>query len=115
MMNPELTTQQHPSSPTSAYKLQEIAMSSPQKCILHLYDVAIQSCALKQDDRARQALTMLIDGLNFDEGGDVASRLFMLYDYCLRMVHKSEYDVPVKVLQGLRETWQKALAKEIAA
>ena len=115
MMNPEITTQQHSSTPTSAYKVQEIAMSSPQKCILHLYDAAIQSCALQQDDRARQALAILIDGLNFDEGGDVASRLFMLYDYCLRMIHRSEYEVPKKVLQGLRETWHKALANEIAA
>ena len=115
MMNPETSTQQRPSSPTNAYKVQEIAMSSPEKCILHLYDVAIQSCALEQDERARQALTMLIDGLNFDDGGDVATKLFMLYDYCLRLVHKKKFDVPRKVLQGLRETWQKALTNEIAA
>lgn len=115
MMNPDTTTQQRTSNPTSAYKVQEIATASPEKCILHLYDVAIQSCAQKKDEKARQALTMLIDGLNFDNGGDLASGLFMLYDYCLRMVHRKKYDIPQKVLQGLRESWQKALANGIAA
>lgn len=90
-------------------------MSTPEKCILHLYDAAIQSCAMAQEERAGRALAMLIDGLDFQAGGDIATGLFELYEYCIRLVHRRQFEGPAKILKGLREAWQKALAAQRAA
>ena len=99
----------------AAYKEQEIGTASPGKCVLYLYDAAIQGCAQNQQDRARRALTTLMDSLNFESGGEIANQLFGLYDYCLRMVHQSRFDSSLKILQGLRETWQSVIAQDVAA
>jgi len=95
-------------------KEQDIAMSSSERCVLQLYDVAIQSCAAGHQDKASKALATLIDELNFDEGGEIATGLFRLYDYCLRMVHKQRFDISQSILKGLRDTWQTGLSDQTA-
>jgi flagellar secretion chaperone FliS len=100
----------------SSYKQQEILMASPEKCILYLYDHAIQSCANQQAEQARKSLTALIDALDFKAGGELAVKLFSLYEYCLRLVHQNKFDDPVTILRGLREAWQQAMtARHMAA
>jgi len=115
MMAPETLIRNYSNSCVNTYKEQEIMMSSPEKCILHLYDAAIQGCAMSQEDRAGKALAMLIDGLDYQAGGDIAKRLFELYEYCLRLIHRHEFESPIRILKGIREAWQKALTAELAA
>ena len=114
-MMPELSTGKYSTQSVNAYKEHEVNMSSPEKCVLHLYDAAIQSCALGQEDRAGRALAMLIDGLDFKVGGDVATQLMGLYDYCLRLIHRQQFEHPAKILRSLREVWQEAVSEQIAA
>ena len=114
-MMPEVTTKRIANSCVNTYKEQEITMSSSEKCILHLYDAAIQSCSMAQEERAGRALAMLIDGLDFQAGGEIARGLFELYEYCLKLVHRQQFENPTKILKGLREAWQKALAAQMAA
>jgi flagellar secretion chaperone FliS len=100
----------------NSYKEQEIMMASPEKCILHLYNIAIQGCANQQNEQARKAVVTLMDALNFKTGGELAGRLFGLYEYCLRMIHQKKYEEPITVLSGLREAWQQAItAQHMAA
>jgi len=113
-MNPELSADVSPQNLASRYKKQEIGMSSPEKCVLHLYDAAIKGCALKQSEQAGNVLAMLIDTLNFSAGGDVANALFSLYEYCLRMVHQQQFENPQKILKDLRETWHRAITEQQA-
>jgi len=96
----------------TAYTAQEIQGASPEKCVLFLYDAAIQGCAQNQQDRTRRALTTLMDALDFETGGDLAQGLFRLYEYCLKMVHRSQYDGPMQILKGLRETWHMAMDQQ---
>ena len=112
---PETATKTYSTNCVSAYKEQEITMSTTEKCILHLYDAAIQGCVMNQEERVGKALAMLIDGLNFHSGGEIATRLFGLYEYCLRLVHRQEFESPATILKGLREVWQKALSTQVAA
>ena len=114
-MTPELSTGQYSNHHVNIYKEHEINMSSPEKCVLHLYDAAIQSCVMGQEERAGRALAMLIDGLDFKMGGEVANQLMGLYDYCLRLVHRQQFDHPTKILRSLREAWQSALTEKFAA
>ena len=96
----------------AAYKTQEIQGASPEKCVLFLYDAAIQGCARNQQEKTRRALTTLMDALDFETGGELAVGLFRLYEYCLKMVHRSQYDSPMQILKGLRETWHHVMRNQ---
>ena len=102
-------------SSVNTYKEQEIGTASPEKCVLHLYDAAIQSCAVGQQERAGRAVAALIDALDFEVGGEVAGGLFRLYEYCLRNIHEKKYDDSQKILKELRDTWQMAIVQHHAA
>ena len=106
---PETAVRSYSTKNLNTYKEQEIVLSSPEKCVLHLYDLAIQGCLIGDQERARKALKTLIDALNFEAGGEVAMRLFGLYEYCLRLVHDKQFALPKTILQGLRDTWQKMI------
>lgn len=112
-MMPELTYSRNKSNQMNVYKKQEIAVSSPERTILHLYDIAIQSCISEEEDRAGKAVALLIDGLNFEVGGNVASRLFRLYEYCLVSIHDKKYDEARSILKELRTTWRQALESQM--
>lgn len=113
-MMPEMTYQRNKSNQMNIYKQQEIAVSTPERTILHLYDIAIQSCITGEEDRAGKAIALLIDGLNFEVGNDIASRLFRLYEYCLVSIHDKKYEDARSILKELRSTWRKALESQIA-
>lgn len=106
---PETAVRSYTTKNLNAYKEQEIVLSSPEKCVLHLYDLAIQGCLIGHQEKTRKALKTLIDALNFEAGGEIAMRLFGLYEYCLRLVHEEHYELPKTILQGLRDTWQKLM------
>ena len=97
------------------YKEQEILMSSPEQCVLHVYDIAIKGCVKQEPQKAGKALAALIDSLDFEADGDMSMRLFRLYEYCMTLIYKKEYDNPLKILKDLRETWQIAISQQVAA
>lgn len=96
------------------FKEQEIITSSPEKCIVHLYDIAIQNCLIQNEDRAGKAVAALMDALNFKNGGEIAQQLFFLYDFCIREIHARKFENPVKILNDLRSTWQEAIKNQVA-
>lgn len=114
-MMPDTATRNYSNNCVSTYKEQEITMSSPEKCVLHLYDAAIQGCTRGKEDRAGRAIALLIDGLDFQAGGEVATGLFGLYEYCLRLIHRQQFEGPIKILKELRDAWQKAMSETVAA
>ena len=113
-MNPENNKSNY-NTTVSGYKKQEILMSTPEQCVLHTYDIAIQSCARKESLKAGRAVAALVDALNFDTDSDLASQLFRLYQYCINLIHRQEFENPIKILKELRETWQKVMANQAAA
>ena len=99
------------SNPHRIYKAWEVNMSSPGKLVSALYDGAIKGCLLRSADQVAQPLTLLIDALDFEQG-EVAVGLLRLYQYALESVRSAEFDVPLKILRELRETWNTAIGRE---
>ena len=96
------------------YKANEILTASPEKLVIFLYDQAIKGCKLNNSELATKALVELIDSLNFNYA-DMASRLFRLYEFCLEMIRKEQYDHPLCILSELRQAWMTAIAAMKAA
>ena len=97
------------------YKTQEILMSPPEKCVEKVYDIAIGGCMARESRKTGRALATLIDSLNFEKGGEMAVKLYSLYEYCLREVHQNQFEFTEKILRELRDTWKQAVASHRAA
>lgn len=102
-------------NPMRQYQEQAIASSSPAQLILKLYDLGIQCCL--QDDRPklRAVLAELVGSLNFEEGGDIANRLYSLYEYCLNESIDGDLSAVKDVLSGLRDAWKQGVLSRQAA
>jgi flagellar protein FliS len=114
----------------NTYKMANVATTDQGKLILICYDVAIKSCSLAKEctekkehlDRAKKiykaqdAITELMVALNMDKGGDIAKRLFALYDYFNWRLSEAniKQSVPMieevlRHLRSLRDAWVVAI------
>ena len=88
----------------NSYLKNQILSLSPMQLLVKVYDVAIIGCKSKDMNKASKALVELISGLRF-EYEEISVGLFRLYQYCLDEIKKENYDIPLKVLTELRNTW----------
>lgn len=89
---------------STAYLEQEIMTLNPVQLLIKAYDAGIAACNRKDEPKTSIVLVELIDSLNFDYA-DIANSLFRLYEYCLREVKRGNFDITLKILKELRETW----------
>ncbi|OHB98067.1 MAG: hypothetical protein A2Z58_08250 [Planctomycetes bacterium RIFCSPHIGHO2_12_42_15] len=89
---------------STAYLEQEIMTLNPVQLLIKAYDAGIAACNRREESKASAVLVELIDSLNFDYA-EIAGSLFRLYDYCMREIKRGNFDVTLKVLKELRETW----------
>ncbi|MDZ7272052.1 MAG: flagellar protein FliS [candidate division KSB1 bacterium] len=97
-------------NPLLSYREQEILAAPPEKLVLHLYDFILRCCACQDSGGAARALSVLIDGLNFDYP-EIAEGLFRLYDYCLRQVKARRFEETRTIITELRAAWEKATVR----
>lgn len=97
------------------YQQQAIASSSPEQLILKLYDLGIQCCLQGNRSKLRAVLAELVGSLNFEGGGDIAERLYSLYDYCIAESVEGDLEIVREVLGGLREAWKQGVVARKAA
>ncbi len=97
------------------YQQQAVASSSPARLVLKLYDLGLQCC--RQDDRhkLRLVLAELVGSLNFEEGGEIAERLYALYEYCINESVSGDLDTVATILGDLREAWNRSVVTNRAA
>ncbi|MDR4509107.1 MAG: flagellar protein FliS [Candidatus Brocadiaceae bacterium] len=88
----------------NAYLEQGIMTLNPVQLLIKAYDAGITACNRRDEEKVCAVLAELIDSLNFDHS-EIANSLFRLYEYCIREVKRSNYDVPLKILRELRESW----------
>ncbi len=100
--------------PSLKYREQEILSAPAEKLVLHLYDFILRCCARNDGTGAARALSVLIDGLNFNYP-EVAEGLFRLYDYCLRQVKSGRFEETRTIITELRAAWEKATATPVLA
>lgn len=89
---------------STAYLEQEITTLNPVQLLIKAYDAGIAACNRRDESKISEVLSELIDSLNFDYA-EIANSLFRLYEYCIREVKRGNYDIPLKILKELRQTW----------
>lgn len=94
----------------ASYHSAQILGASPIQLIVKIYEVAIVACGRRDTDRARRAVCELISSLNFDYD-EIAVPLFRLYEYCLDRIATGSYQEAAKILGGLKQAWESALAQ----
>lgn len=113
-------------NPYGEYKRNEISTASQNKLILMLYDGAIKHLklaehAIEEKDienknehlkKAQDIISEFMVTLNFEQGGEVAESLYLMYDYMYNKLIKSNINNDIdgvveirKQLQELRSTW----------
>jgi flagellar protein FliS len=88
------------------YQQQSVTSSSPQQLVVKLYDIGIAACHAGDRKRVRSVLVELIGSLNFQDGGDIATRLHGLYEFCLNESGEGDLDVVCDLLVNLRDAWK---------
>lgn len=110
----------------SEYKKNEVLTASQSKLIIMLYDGAIKNLKLAEIGirenkiektnehlkKAQDIITEFMSTLNFDNGGEVAEGLHLMYEYMLQKlvhanIHKKIEDVEEvrRYLEELRSAW----------
>jgi flagellin-specific chaperone FliS len=92
---------------SNVYLEQEIMTLNPLQLLIKAYDAGIIACNRKDEVKASAVLSELIDSLNFDYA-DISNSLFRLYEYCMREVKDGNFEITLKILKELRETWIQA-------
>ena len=91
-----------------AYRTNQVMAASPGQLVLLLYDHVIR-CLANEDMRgASKGLVELMGSLDLDYQ-EVSGRLFSLYEYCLDLVKKSEYEQASNILTEMRQLWATAI------
>jgi flagellin-specific chaperone FliS len=83
---------------------------SPVQLLIRVYDVAVVSCARRDQQRLSQALIQLIGSLNF-KYQEISVGSFRLFNYCLRQARMGRFDEVKAILVGLRDAWVQAERK----
>jgi len=98
----------------NAYFVKEIMDSTPPQLLLKVYDFAIVHCQREHIDKSNRAVSELINSLNFDdeEAKSISIELLRLYQFVQESTRKGEFNVSVKILSELRNTWIQVFKKE---
>lgn len=121
------------------YQQQAVATASPAQLVLMLYDgilgamararqahanegLAGLAVANRELQRAQDIVTELLVTLDREKGGSVAQSLIRLYDFCLDRLIRANVskdlellDPVVEVVQNLRDAWEAACCRQVAA
>ena len=97
------------------YQQQSVLTSSPEQLVLKIYDLGIAACRRDDRSKVRAVLAELMSSLNFEEGGEVASQLQGLYEYCLIESANGDLETVRTLLEGLREAWREGVMTRKAA
>ncbi|PJB53287.1 MAG: flagellar protein FliS [Bdellovibrio sp. CG_4_9_14_3_um_filter_39_7] len=86
--------------------------ASPTKLFIKIYDFAIAQCKNKNLEKTNKALMELSNALRFDneEVSEISMGLKKLYVFCQDQMRLKNYDIVLKILTDLRDTWIKALS-----
>lgn len=97
------------SRPHQRYQEQAIQTASPEQLILKLYDLGIASCRNGDRAKLRSVLVELMSSLNFEVGGELANRLYAIYEFCLNESAMGDLEPIQEMLVGLREAWKEGV------
>jgi flagellin-specific chaperone FliS len=82
----------------------------PEELVLVVYEQGIRACRERNARKARRAVQLLINALDFDF--EVAGNLLTLYDWVYRLLREGRYDEAATALEDMRGTWAAAIESE---
>jgi len=91
---------------TEETRVLEQAELSPERVILRLYDMGIESCLERNKENVMKVLKELIAALNF-EYKEMSSSFYDLYQFATRLVENDQLNEVLPIFQGLRSSWEK--------
>lgn len=97
------------------YQQQAVASASPQQLIAKLYDLGVSACLRDDRSKVRAVLVELIGSLNFEAGGELAQRLYSLYEFCLTESVSGDLEVVSQIFTELRDAWKESVLTRKAA
>jgi flagellar protein FliS len=97
------------------YQAQAVRTASPEQLIAKLYDLGIRACHSGDRSKLRAVLRELISSLDLEKGGELAGRLYALYEFCMSYSVEGDLDTITEILGGLREAWKDAFMISRAA
>jgi flagellin-specific chaperone FliS len=96
-----------------AYKQNQVMGASPGKLVLLLYDHVIKCLNNEDMSGASKGIVELMSSLDLDYQ-EISGRLFSLYEYCLELTKKGNYDEACKVIREMRHMWATALEQMVS-
>lgn len=121
-------------NPYNTYVNSKVNTSNKGNLVIMLYDSAIRNVKEAQKhiedrdffrkaeaiDTAYVAVSELLKSLDFKIGGEIAQNLSKIYNYILKEITSSnvsndarKLDMPLKILEDFRVTWQEVIKKEM--
>lgn len=97
------------------YHQQSVTTSSPEQLILKLYDIGVSSCHQGDHHKVRRVLVELLSALDHEQGGEIATNLQAIYEFCLNDSATGNLDTTADLLDGLREAWRDGVMRRKAA
>jgi flagellar protein FliS len=97
------------------YERQAIATATPEQLVAKLYDLGIAACHRGDRSKLRAVLVELAGSLDMEAGGDLAGRLYAIYEFCLRESAVGDLAPIGDILGGLREAWHDGVLATRAA
>ncbi len=96
-----------PGQTGNPYLVKEIMEATPEKLLIKIYDFAILHCQKQDLSKTNNALQELIKSLNFEDekAKEISIGLLKLYQFAQDQMRKRNYDIVLKILTDLRETW----------
>lgn len=111
----------------NAYKQINVTTADPKKLVLMCYEGAITSLKTAKEkyisgeyelkgnavQKTQDILSLLMNSLNFERGGDIAKNLESLYNYMLRRIVEGDikndvkaFDEVILMLEELESAWK---------
>jgi flagellar secretion chaperone FliS len=124
-----------PTSPLSSYAQNEVLHAPPERLVQILYQLGIKAIVsareclrakdvpgrVSQINKAFEVTAELLNGLDYEAGGEIASNYGRLYDYCQRRLIEANTSQSDEILaevqslfEDLSEAWQIVVAKTAA-
>jgi flagellin-specific chaperone FliS len=100
-----------PSQLAQKYRELQVYSATPLQRILMAYDAAIIGCGKRDLKKTTDALNVLRNSLDLEQG-EIAWRLFRLYQYCADLARANKYEEAAEILRGLVQAWVEVLVRE---
>ncbi len=89
------------------YLEQKIMSARPEQLIAYIYEYGANACAQRNADKARRAVQLLIDSLNF-EVKDISVTFYDVYRYMHHLINRQKFDEARQIFTDLKQTWSRA-------